>query len=769
MRRQVVHQRAAAVLAAGAIALAVSGGAADGTDAGARPAGWQVSAAGMASAIVKLDVAPLVAYEGGVPGLSATSAHATGRPLDPDAPASLAYRAYLSRVEQVFGERLAAAVPGAVVTYRFTDVYGGAAVVLPFARIDSLKAIPGVLSVLPDRLEHLDTDRSPAFIGAPTAWTALGGQERAGEPMIVGMIDTGVWPEHPSLADPDPSGKRYAPPHATFLGTRACEFSGGTNPGSPFTCNNKLVGADRFMATYDRLIGLAPGEFSSVRDDDGHGTHTATTAAGNAGVQASVFGIPRGVISGIAPRAQVMAYKVCGAAGCLQSDSVAAIQEAIRDGVDVINYSISGGTAPYTDPVERAFLDAYDAGIFVAASAGNGGPAPDTVAHRGPWVTTVAASSTDRSFATTVTLRARTGEALTLPGVSLTTGLIVARPVVDAALPPVADPFCASSTADNAFAGKVVLCRRGGDVNRTVKSFDVARRGGVGMILYNTALEGVEADSHFVPAVHLEVADGSTLLAFVSSHTGVTASFPAAVASPARGDVIAPFSARGGSGQTLGISKPDVTAPGVQILAGNTPAPSGFEPSGQLFQGLDGTSMSSPHVAGAAALIFALHPDWSPGQVRSVLMTTAVRTVTNADGTPATPFDDGSGRISLAAAAKPGGTFDVSGFDLLNHQGQLQTLNYPSVYLPAMPGLVTVQRTLHSVQRKALTWRLTVSAPADVAVGVPATLTVPGNRDATFSIAVDAHSVPRGQVRHASLTLESGRKRLVLPITLVRA
>ncbi len=155
------------------------------------------------------------------------------------------------------------------------------------------------------------------------------------------------------------------------------------------------------MSTYDACNRLLPDEYTTARDDDGHGTHTASTSAGNGGVAASIFGVPRGIVSGIAPRAHVMAYKVCGDAGCYGSDSAAAVQEAIRDGVNAINFSISGGTNPYSDVVELAFLDAYAAGVFVAASAGNSGPTPETTAHRGPWVTTVAASTQDRSFNTT--------------------------------------------------------------------------------------------------------------------------------------------------------------------------------------------------------------------------------------------------------------------------------------------------------------------------------------------------------------------------------
>ena len=191
----------------------------------------------------------------------------------------------------------------------------------------------------------------------------------------------------------------------------------------PFACNHKLIGARRFMATYDAVVGLLPDEFPSARDDNGHGTHTASTAAGNGRVEASIFGVPRGRVSGIAPRAHVAAYKVCGFEGCFASDSAAAVQQAILDGVDVINFSISGGANPFSDAVELAFLDAYNAGVFVAASAGNAGPGADTTDHRSPWVTTVAASTQRRAFANTIALSADGGASLRSTATSVTDGV----------------------------------------------------------------------------------------------------------------------------------------------------------------------------------------------------------------------------------------------------------------------------------------------------------------------------------------------------------
>jgi hypothetical protein len=335
----------------------------------------------------------------------------------------------------------AVAAGGGQVVHRYTKVFNGVSMVLPSDNVGDVASAQGVKAVYLDELVQLDTDASPAFIGAPAAWAQLGGQESAGEGVIVGILDSGIWPEHPSVADPDPSGKPYAPPPVVpgangFAGgapRNTCDFgdTAWNANDAPFACNNKLIGAYDFIDTYKAFVGLLPTEFDSARDDNGHGTHTLTTSAGNAGVAASMYGVDRGVVSGIAPRAHVIAYRVCGDAGCYNSDSIAAVEQAILDGVNVINFSISGGNNPFGDAVELAFLDAYDNGVFVAASAGNSGPTAETVAHRGPWVTTVAASTSDRHFLSTLTLTADNGDTLNLTGATVTPGVSTPLPVVD--------------------------------------------------------------------------------------------------------------------------------------------------------------------------------------------------------------------------------------------------------------------------------------------------------------------------------------------------
>lgn len=715
--------------------------------------------------IVRLSDEPLSMYRGGVAGLAATAPQAIGsKKLNAHSADSRRYLAHLDARGQAFTARLGTAVPAAKVTHQYRVAFNGVAMRVPAARISALAALPGVAEVLEDPVLRPLTDTSPAFIGAPVLWSALGGQASAGEGVIVGVLDTGIWPEHPSLANPDPGGKPYAAPPG---GARPCEFNIGANPGPAASCSNKLIGARRFMATYDAVVGLLPTEFTSARDDNGHGSHTATTAGGNRTVPASIYGRQLGIVSGIAPRAHVMAYKVCGDQGCFGSDSVAAVNAAVLDGVDVINFSISGGANPYSDAVSLAFLGAYNAGVFVAASAGNSGPAPNTTDHREPWTTTVAASTTTRQFESALTLASSDGAALLLRGASVTRGVASPSPVHV----PAGDPLCQTPFAAGSVAGKVVVCQRG--VNARVdKSYNVSLGGAVGMILVNPSLQGLATDNHFVPSVHLEVDGGNALTAFLAAHPNVSATMTDGSAAPAQGDVMAPFSSRGGTGLTLGIAKPDVTAPGVQILAGATPQPATREGGfpGQLFQAIQGTSMSSPHVAGAAALLLNLHPDWTPGQVKSALMTTASTLVVKEDGvTLSDPFDRGSGRIDLSKAGDPGLLFDETGANYVALQSSLWDANYPSLYVPAFLGAITVQRTVQNTRNAARDWKLSVIGPTDLKVSVPTTISVPAAGSATFSIALDGRGIPLGEKRHAVIELKRPNETtLRFPVTVVR-
>ena len=302
---------------------------------------------------------------------------------------------------------------------------------MPANKIGKLLAQPGVVAVQKDALNQ-PLDDNTSFIGATNVWPSLGGSSQAGSNVVIGVIDTGIWPEQPMLS---PTGVS-----APAGGLKGCQFGDGSDTahlGPTFACNNKLIGAYAKTATYMAVHGSDGFEFCndstdvcSPRDSEGHGTHTTTTAGGDCAASAILYGVQRGPVCGIAPGAHIDEFRVCLSGGCFSSDSVSAVQQAITDGVNVINFSISGGAQPYSDPVELAFLDAWNAGISVNASAGNSGPGAATSDHGGPWTTTVGASTGPRSFTSTLHLTADGGATLDISGVTLTNGICSATPVV---------------------------------------------------------------------------------------------------------------------------------------------------------------------------------------------------------------------------------------------------------------------------------------------------------------------------------------------------
>jgi hypothetical protein len=723
------------------------------------------------SVIVKLEDEPVATYRGSVGGLAATSRRVTGaRRIDMHSRAVLAYRTHLAGRFASAERLIVSAIPGARILYRYDVVLGGLAVQISEAELGILEGLPGVQAVHTDELQPLETTHSPAFIGAPALWKKVGGQGDAGEGIIVGMLDSGIWPEHPSFSDPDPQGKPYVVPP----GTRACEFSGGSNPGPPFACNGKIIGAYRIETTYDACATCPhpAEEFSSVRDANGHGTMTASIAAGNGGVQTEIAHLARGIASGIAPRAHLIIYKVSGPMGSFGSDAVAAIQQAILDGVDVINYSIRGRADPYTDSVSLAFRDAYAAGVFVAAGAGNDGPAADTVTSLGPWVTTVAASNQPRTFWSKVTLAASDGKKLKVAGVSVSDQVKPGLPLILASS--VGDEFCTSATPDGAFTGMIVFCNVNSSTTVPLISFNVSQRGAAGLLLQNrnSLLSPVGADdTPWVPTVDLTLAAGTMVRDFMAAHTGVVVTLGKGAPKKIEGNVMVGFSSRGGPHLAFGVAKPDVTAPGQLILGGDTPQHQDpLKIDGGLFQINQGTSLSTPHVAGGAALLKQLHPGWTPGQIKSTLMTSAsAKKLVKGDGvTPFDSFDAGSGRIDLKAARDPGLTFDVPVQDYVDHAGDLWNVNYPSLFLPMnAPDTLMIGRTAHGELAKDTTWKLTITSPPDLAIHVPSTLVVPAGGLAPFTITIDKSAVAAGQVRFATLELAAKGHVARFPITAV--
>lgn len=728
--------------------------------------------AGPSIYIVFMDENPVVAYEGDIPAFVATKP-GKGKKINPK---SAHVKKYAKRLKESHDAALKAV--GADLgdkVYDYIYALNGFAAKLTAARANALAKQPGVIAVRPDEMKYPTTDSAPTFL-ALNVYEGPWDKGYTGEGVVVGVIDTGIWPEHPSFADDGSYGPSPVDPVP-------CEFGNTAhNPNdAPFTCNNKLIGARQMLSTYRALIGAESYEYDSARDDSGHGTHTASTAAGNAGVEASILGMPRGTISGIAPRARVIAYKGLGYLGGFTSDLAAAIDQAVADGVDVINYSIGGGAAgPGAD--EIAFLFAASAGVFVATSAGNAGPGPATLGNPGsmPWLTTVGANTQNRFFQGTAVL----GDSDEYFGASITAGTDWLT-LVDGEF--VGGDLCIPGTLVQAeVADKIVLCRRGA-IARADKSRAVSMAGGAGMIMYNNDdVDNLATDTHFVPSVHIDQTPGLAIKAYIASASEPTAKINGGVVDewPSAPSMTI-FSSRGPNPVAEDIIKPDVTAPGTQILAGFSPTSyDDYDHPGELFAAIQGTSMSSPIVAGAFALIKQAHPDWSEAMAKSALMTTAYQDVRDNDRVSmADPFDMGAGHInpggewSKGSVDEPGlaydaglfeyaaftcgmdwGVFTAGSCDFLESIGvptEPYNLNYPSIGVGNLPGSQTVQRTVTSVAKEKgwRTYNVSVDAPPGYEVTVsPSSIRLKRGQTATFEVTITNVDAPIGEWRFGSLT-----------------
>jgi len=702
--------------------------------------------------LVRMVEDSVVAYQGGIRGLPATKP-AKGQKINPNSSIVRKYVAYLDARHDAV---LNAVGAGSSKVYDYRYSLNGFAAVLTPAQAAALQARPDVLTVWVDELRHPTTENSPDFLGLNDSDGGLREDlGLKGEDVIIGVIDTGIWPEHPSFSDqidladrPGASGKRtkaYGPPPAGWHGL--CQAG---ELWSQDDCNNKLIGARYFLDGFGHH-GIVFHDYLSARDADGHGSHTTSTAGGNEGVAASIFGVDRGVVSGMAPRARVAMYKACwNGEGCFTSDLAMAIDAAVADGVDVINYSIGGGSTSLLTPDAVAFLFAADAGVFVATSAGNSGPGPSTLGNPAvaPWLTSVGASTQNRTFQGSATL----GNGVSYFGPSITAGTGW-LPLVDsvAAGSGTAAELCFPGALNpGVVAGKIVLCRRG-VIARVDKSLAVQIAGGAGMILYNANdVQSLNADNHHVPSVHINNTDGLAIKAYIAADPATaTAQITGGVFTPIPAPWMADFSSRGPNGGAFDIIKPDITAPGVNILAANSPNPFIGAP-GQLFQAIGGTSMSSPHVAGIGALLSEAHPDWSPAMIKSALMTTAYQAVMKEDGvTPADPFDVGGGHLNPNPAVDPGLVYDADFLDYLGFlcgNGSLSAsfcpalsidpsdLNLASIGIAELAGVQTVVRTVTNAG-PAGTYVVSVVAPAGIDVEVtPDTLSLAAGASATYEV-----------------------------------
>jgi subtilisin family serine protease len=753
------------------IALGLSAGVAGGATGG--------TAAADAVYIVRLAEAPVVAYKGGIAGYEATKP-AKGAKIDRNSTAVVRYAAHLdSRHNAV----LAKTGGQKVYDYRYT--FNGFAARMTKADVARAKADPGVLSVEKTQEVEMDTATTPAFLGLTDAneglWTAP--RNIKGENVVIGVLDSGVWPESKSFTDRDSAGKLvYKPMPGLHI---KCASTETVTDGSwdANLCNKKLVGA-QFFCESRGCDGVLEHEFMSPRDYNGHGTHTSSTAGGNQGVPTTGGAAVFGSVNGIAPRARISTYKVCwdnGAGGCGANtgDSVAAIDQAVADGVDVINYSISGTSTNYLDSVEVAYLFAADAGVFVATSAGNSGPTASTVAHISPWLASVAAGTHNRSGSTTITL----GNGATYTGASLTNGVGPA-PIIRAQDAGVAgaDPnllrqcFSSPVVLDPALVtGKIVVCERGGAAPanaRVDKSVAVGNAGGVGVVVVNVAAgASINADLHSIPTIHVDNVAGAAIAAYAQT-AGATATIATATVNanePA--PAVAGFSSRGPSLAGGGdILKPDFMLPGQDIVA--SVAPPGN--NGKDFDVFSGTSMSSPHVAGVAALLTQAKPSWSPAAMRSAMATTAHQNIIGGY----TPFGAGAGQVQPNKAVNPGLVYEAGFGDYLSFlkgQGLIgnnvpaidaSDLNQPSLAVGDLAGVQTLHRRVTNVGGAAANYTANVVAPAGFLVNVtPAAFSIPAGGTQGYDVTITrTDAAPLNTYRFGSLTWSDGPHSVKSPI-----
>ncbi|XP_044480194.1 cucumisin-like [Mangifera indica] len=551
---------------------------------------------------------------------------------------------HLSMLREVLGSNIG---PESLLRI-FKRSFQGFVVKLTEDEARKMAMLRGVASVFPNRKRNLHTTRSWDFIGFPRQVR----RATIERDIIVGVLDSGIWPESASFDD-----KGFGPPPTKWKGT--CQAS------SNFTCNNKIIGAK-----YYRSDGqFPPGDIISPRDGNGHGSHTASTAAGNLVSKASLYGLARGTARGGVPSACIAVYKVCWSDGCYDADILAAFDDAIADGVGIISISIGGPTSKeyFIDVTAIGAFHAMRKGILTSASAGNDGPSPGSITNVAPWFLSVAASTIDRKFFTTLQL----GNNRTYQGVSINTATLNGMPPLiyggdapntSAGYTNYSSSFCSEDSLDrNLVKGKIVVC----DILDTGKGPFYAGAAGAVMIGEN------ERDVAFnfpLPTSYIDTADGDKVMRYLRSTSKATATlFKSHEAKDPLAPYVVSFSSRGPNPVTLDILKPDLAAPGVDILAAwslvnpisETKGDNRFAP----YNIISGTSMACPHATAAAAYVKSFHPTWSPDAIRSALMTTA--TPMSSESNPEAEFAYGAGQINPIRALNPGLVYDTEAIDYI--------------------------------------------------------------------------------------------------------
>ena len=669
--------------------------------------------------------------------------------------------AYLNQLSNLLGRQI-----NPLLSYQFAT--NGLAVNLTAAEASQAKHFDQVASVSLDRDYFLDTDAGPQLIGADNVWNGNSPASGTahGEGVIIGTLDSGTNFDHPSFADVGDDGYDHTNPlgMGNYLGV--CDPSNTEQYLATYTCNDKLIGG------YDFVNDLVPNDGSvdipGPEDENGHGTHTSSTSGGNVVLSATANGVPNVAISGVAPHATNIHFDICysapdGRGLCPGASSIAAMDQVIADGVvDVVNYSISGGTSPWTDDVSLAFLAATDSGVFVSASAGNSGPGPATLGHVEPWTASVGASTHNRTFVNLLSIDSPPGDPSVTDISYNTSNGPAAAGNINAGIEYAGNVDAGNFEGCNAFPamsfdGLVALISRG-SCSFELKVNNAFAAGAVAVVIHNNAAGGLNmnvGNAQDIPSFSISQADGTAMATYLGANASQTVEILLpAIAYSGQADVMAGFSSRGPS--PFEYNKPDVTGPGVSILAAfddsdpalGTPAEYGI---------ISGTSMSSPHNAGSAALLKELHPTWTPAEIKSALMLTAVTAgVTKEDGTtPADPFDRGAGRIQVDVASSTGLVMNETAFKFLladpDNGGDPKTLNVASYKNDNCVGTCSFTRKFTSVASMPIDYVASLAGmPGTVS---PSSFTAMPGQTVTLDVDIDGAALAAGAVSFGELLI----------------
>ncbi|MGI9330363.1 MAG: S8 family serine peptidase [Gammaproteobacteria bacterium] len=789
--------------------------------------------------IVQLDEPPALGYRGGKPGMAKTRPR-RGQRFDAADPRVRRYGSYLT-TKHDSALRSVGAYQTKLYSYRYA--FNGFAARMTPLQAEKLRGQRGVAKVWEDRIRYLNTNDSSRFLGLLNGQDGLRiGEGLTGEDVVIAVIDSGITPEHPSFKDSRSAKKpkicRSSFGENTLVGIWLCTkyrrkedrlvydapvgWTGACEAGDEdidrFTtrdCNNKLIGARFYIDGFLERNFLDINEFISPRDADGHGTHIASTAAGNE-VRAKIAGQKIDEIIGIAPRARIAVYKACWLepgqtrGSCSTADLQRAIEDAVADGVDIINYSVGSSDISISDPDDLALLAASDAGILSVVAAGNDGPTPESILSpaAAPWVLSVGnASRTGTRFERALQVDSPSdlaGDYVIREGVFTrtleSTGTIEGELVlVDDGVVSVSDDevgttFDACQTIENRneVEGKIALVQRG-SCDFEVKFENAENAGATAVVVFNNT-GGllnmlVSPNTIGIPAVLISQSDGQLLLDELNRDEVIELQLlpDLVIENNAVGNRVADSSARGPNAAALDILKPDLVAPGVDILAGQTPdVANGFR--GELYQYLTGTSMSVPHMAGLAALLKEARPDWSPAALRSALMTTARQNVLLNDGeTPAGPFDMGAGYVDPNLALNPGliyeaGKDDYSAFncgagiprstqaecDALVSAGYSldpSNLNLPSIAIAELALSKAVTRRVTNTGDAPATFDVAVESPEGIDISVsPTSLTLAPGESAPYTASFSNVSSALNQWVSGALTWSDGTRQVRSPV-----